>query len=141
MSSGVSGIALLHGDQVTDAVDHPAQLRGVRPLDGLADPAQAQRAQGVALRGVGAVGRLDLGDDEAGHQDVSPSPVPDSVGAESGSCASAPSRASASSAGCSESSSPPVTAPTAASTAPATAPVMPPATSSTTSGTASLTTS
>src|SRR3954453_18406986 len=31
--------------QVTDGVEHPAQLRGVLALDGVADPAQAERAQ------------------------------------------------------------------------------------------------
>src|ERR687885_73734 len=48
-----------------DLVDHPAQLRGVLPLDGLADAAQAERAQRVALLAVGPVGRLDLLDDQA----------------------------------------------------------------------------
>src|SRR3954465_10467138 len=47
-----------------DLVDHPTQLRGVVTLDGLADPAQAERAQRVALLAVGAVGRLDLRDHE-----------------------------------------------------------------------------
>src|SRR6185369_4683398 len=50
---------------MTDLVDHAAQLRGVLTLDGLADAAQAERAQGVALLAVGAVRRLDLRDDEA----------------------------------------------------------------------------
>src|SRR3954466_7976229 len=48
-----------------DLVDHPAQLRRVVALDGLADAAQAERAQRVALLAVGAVGRLDLPDDQA----------------------------------------------------------------------------
>src|ERR1044072_8175173 len=48
-----------------DLVDHPAQLRVVLALDGLADPTQAERAQRVALLAVGAVGRLDLLDDQA----------------------------------------------------------------------------
>src|ERR1044072_4975618 len=51
---------------MADGVDHAAQLRGVLALHGLADPAQAERAQGVALAAVGAVGRLDLLDDQ-GH--------------------------------------------------------------------------
>src|SRR4051794_41837244 len=55
---------------MADGMDHAAQLRGVLPLDRLADAAQAQRAQRVALAAVGAVGRLDLGDDEA-HATVS----------------------------------------------------------------------
>src|SRR4051812_5328277 len=50
---------------MTDGMDHPAQLRGVRPLDRLADAAQAERPQRVPLAAVRAVGRLDLGDDQA----------------------------------------------------------------------------
>src|SRR5215210_735381 len=46
-------------------VDHSAQLRGVLALDRLADAAQAERAQGVALPPVGAVGRPHLRDDQA----------------------------------------------------------------------------
>src|ERR671929_2154735 len=56
---------------MTDGGDHAAQLRRVVVLDGLADPAQAERAQRVALLAVGAVGRLDLGDDE---RHATPSP-------------------------------------------------------------------
>src|SRR3954468_2693882 len=52
---------------MTDGVHHPAQGLGVRPLDRLADPAQAERAQRVALAPVGAVGGLDLGDHERAH--------------------------------------------------------------------------
>src|SRR3954451_9135797 len=48
-----------------DLVNHPAQLGRVVALDRLADAAQAQRPQRVALLAVGAVGRLDLGDDQA----------------------------------------------------------------------------
>src|SRR3954447_7273887 len=50
---------------MTDGVHHAAQLRRVVALDGLADAPQPQGAQRVALAPVGAVGRLDLGDDEA----------------------------------------------------------------------------
>src|ERR687891_1133551 len=50
---------------MADGVNHAPQLRRVLALDGLADPAQAERAQRVALLAVGAVGRLDLLDDEA----------------------------------------------------------------------------
>src|SRR4051794_38243240 len=46
-------------------MDHAAQLRRVLALHGLADPAQPERAQRVALAPVGAVGGLDLGDDQA----------------------------------------------------------------------------
>src|SRR4029453_15221385 len=56
---------LLHLYEMTDLVDHPAQLRGVLALDGLADPAEAERAQRVALLAVGAVRGLDLLDDHA----------------------------------------------------------------------------
>src|SRR5688500_17851595 len=52
-------------------VDHAPQLLGVRPHDRLADAAQAERAQGVALAAVGAVRGLDLGDDERAHATVS----------------------------------------------------------------------
>src|SRR5687767_9375462 len=45
-------------------MDHAAQLRGVLTLHGLVDAAQAERAQGVALAAVGAVGRLHLLDHE-----------------------------------------------------------------------------
>src|SRR3712207_7979015 len=47
-SAGPSG-ALLDLDQVADGVDHAARLRRVRLLDAVADPAQAERAQRVAL--------------------------------------------------------------------------------------------
>src|SRR3954453_21263064 len=52
-------------------MDHAPQRLGVRPLDRLADPAQAERAQGVALAPVGPVGGLHLGDDERAHATVS----------------------------------------------------------------------
>src|SRR3954452_7996748 len=48
-------------------VDHAAQRLGVRPLNRLADAAQAERAQRVALAPVGAVGGLDLGDQKRAH--------------------------------------------------------------------------
>src|SRR4051794_40648323 len=52
---------------MADGVDHAAQRLGVRPLHRLTDAAQAERAQRVALTAVGAVGGLDLGDDEGAH--------------------------------------------------------------------------
>src|SRR4051812_50187699 len=61
---------------MTDAMNHAAKLRGVLAFDGLADAAQAERPQRVALRAVRAVGRLDLGDVQRGHQDCAPSPSP-----------------------------------------------------------------
>src|SRR3954470_2410468 len=51
--------------QVADGVDHAPQLGGVVALDGVADPAQAERAQRGELALVGPVGRLDLGDRDA----------------------------------------------------------------------------
>src|SRR5215213_10231968 len=62
-----SSVLRLHDDQVADRVEHPAQLRRVRLLDGMADLAQADRAQRVALLGVGAVGRADLLDHICAH--------------------------------------------------------------------------
>src|SRR6187401_1207821 len=53
-------------------MNHAAQRLGVRLLDRLTDAAQADRPQRVPLAAVGAVGRLDLGDDERAH-DVVPS--------------------------------------------------------------------
>src|SRR3954468_20065847 len=52
---------------------HAAQRLRVGPLDRLADAAQADRPQRVALAAVRAVGRLDLGDDERAHDVVSSS--------------------------------------------------------------------
>src|SRR5438128_12651138 len=52
---------------MADGVDHAAQRLGVRALHRLTDAAQADRAQRVALTAVGAVGGLDLGDDERAH--------------------------------------------------------------------------
>src|SRR5215203_1639252 len=46
--------------EVADGVHHPASLRGVLDLDRVADPAQAEGAQRVALLAVGPVGRADL---------------------------------------------------------------------------------
>src|SRR5205809_5346791 len=65
--------------QVPDAVDHPPRLLVVLDLDRMADPAQAQRAQRLELRLVGAVARLDLrhlhaaGSSSAGSGWASPS--------------------------------------------------------------------
>src|SRR5690349_3923477 len=71
-----------------DAVQHAPHLRRVLDLDLVADPPQPDRAQRVALRPVGAVGRLHLPD----LHDVAPSPSPsasDGVAA-AGASASAP---------------------------------------------------
>src|SRR3954447_7557728 len=59
MSSGIGA------HQVADGVDHAPHLGGVVALDGVADPAQAERAQRGELALVGPVGRLDLGDRDA----------------------------------------------------------------------------
>src|SRR3954449_10130363 len=53
-----SAITDLH--EVTDAMDHPPRLLVVLDLDDVVDPAQAERAQRVELRLVGAVARLHL---------------------------------------------------------------------------------
>src|SRR4051794_3851447 len=54
-------------------MDHAAQRLGVRLLDRLADPAQADRPQRVPLAAVGPVRGLDLGDDECAHEAVTSS--------------------------------------------------------------------
>src|SRR3954454_5434535 len=51
-------------------MDHAAQRLGVGLLDRLAEAAQDDRPQRVALTAVRAVGRLDLGDDERSHADL-----------------------------------------------------------------------
>src|SRR4051794_22566362 len=56
---------------MADGVDHAAQRLGVRPLHRLADAAQAERAQRVALAPVGPVRGLDLGDQERAHATTS----------------------------------------------------------------------
>src|SRR3954466_13499265 len=53
---------------MTHGMDHAAQGLGVGLGDRLADAAQADRAQRVALAPVRAVGRLDLGDDQRAHE-------------------------------------------------------------------------
>src|SRR3954453_296973 len=88
MSSAATGLLPLFNDhEMPDRVDHPAQLRGVRPLDGVADAAQPERAQRVALAPVRPVGGLDLRDAHGAH-----APTGSSVSA------AAPSSAEASSA-------------------------------------------
>src|SRR4051794_21790973 len=67
-SSSFSAIVLLDLDQVPDAVDHAPRLRRVLDVDRLADAAQTQRTQRLALRVVGAVLGLDLLDL---HQELS----------------------------------------------------------------------
>src|SRR4051812_36670337 len=66
-SSATESVPLFEDDEMTDRVDHPAQLRGVRPLDRVADAAQPERAQSVALAPVRPVGRLDLRDAQRAH--------------------------------------------------------------------------
>src|SRR3954465_2920887 len=60
MRSSVLSSAILDLHEVADAVDHAPRLLVVLDLDRLADPAQAERAQRLALGVVGAVLRLDL---------------------------------------------------------------------------------
>src|SRR3954454_3717914 len=70
-------------------MDHAAQRLGVLLLDRLADAAQADRPQRVALPAVGAVGRFDLGDDERAHAVVASS-AGASAGSSAGASASSP---------------------------------------------------
>src|SRR3954470_1847353 len=68
MSSSATGsLPLFNDHEMPDRVDHPAQLRGVLPLDGVADAAQPERAQRVALAPVRPVGGLDLRDAQRAH--------------------------------------------------------------------------
>src|SRR4051812_48271706 len=86
---------------MADGVDHAAQRLGVRALHRLADAAQAERAQRVALAPVGAVGGLDLGDQERAHATVS------SVGVSTAGSASASASAWITSTGSSATGAPP----------------------------------
>src|SRR5688572_31057905 len=54
-----------------DHAQHPAQLRRVLVAGSAADPAELERAQGVALRGGGAVGRAHLLHLDRGHHEPS----------------------------------------------------------------------
>src|SRR5690348_13333156 len=54
-------------------MDHAAQRLGIRLLNGLANAAQADRTQRVALATVRTVGGLNLGDDERAHAVVASS--------------------------------------------------------------------
>src|SRR3712207_9114541 len=78
-----------------DGVEHPAQLRGIRALDRVADAAQADRAQRVALARVRAVGGTDLLDQVGAHASTAssdpPSPAPGSAAASASSADAAPS--------------------------------------------------
>src|SRR4051812_28538849 len=76
-SFSVSAIVLLDLQQVADAVDHASRLRRVLDLDRLADPAQAQRAQRLALGVVCAVLGLGLRDL---HQELSSDGAPSPSG-------------------------------------------------------------
>src|ERR671927_447998 len=61
--------ALLHLDHVTHRGELAPQRGAVRVLGGLADPSQAERAEGGALPAADAVRGADLPDPErAGHQ-------------------------------------------------------------------------
>src|SRR6185436_907967 len=85
---------------MTDGVHHPAQLRGIGTLDRLVDAAQAQRLQRASLLRVGAVGGLDLGDQETAHAGVS-SVAGASASASAAAGASASASASAGASSCS----------------------------------------
>src|SRR5829696_1154228 len=64
----VSFVSAIDLHQVSHAMQHPADLLVVLDLDRLADLAQPERTQGLALRVVRAVLRLDLR--HGGHQAV-----------------------------------------------------------------------
>src|SRR5262249_30383343 len=64
-----SGIVDLH--EVGNLGDHPLEDLAVLALDRAPDPAQAKRAQGVALPRVRPVLRLHLGDADLGHASAS----------------------------------------------------------------------
>src|SRR5690606_9015219 len=51
-----------------DRADHPPELRAVLLDDGVADPLQTQRTQGLAVHALAADTRLDLGHLELGHE-------------------------------------------------------------------------
>src|SRR5215207_2069991 len=70
-SSSSATLRLLHADEVLDLAEHPCDLRRLVALGGLADPAEAKRAQRAAV----ALGLADraphLRDPQPCHQEVS----------------------------------------------------------------------
>src|SRR5690242_13158106 len=68
-SLSVMSVDLLDRHQVTDGVDHAADLRAVLLDDHVADPLETERAQGLALVGLAADRGLLLLDLELRHQD------------------------------------------------------------------------
>src|SRR6478672_8148011 len=69
-----SGIGV-HPHEVTDLPEHTGELRALRVLGGLADPAQAERPQGAAVARILADRATRLGDLQLRHPS-SPAPVP-----------------------------------------------------------------
>src|SRR3954447_4478490 len=69
-SLSVMSVHFLDRHEVTDGVDHAPDLGAVLLDDHVADPLQAQGAQGLALVGLAADGRALLLDLELCHQDV-----------------------------------------------------------------------
>src|SRR3954447_2027262 len=67
-SLSVMSVDLLDRHQVTDGVDHAADLRAVLLDDHVADPLETERAQGLALVRLAADGALLLLDLELCHQ-------------------------------------------------------------------------
>src|SRR5690242_7770686 len=65
-------INLLDGDEMPHRVDHPADLGAIFLDDDVANPLQAQRAQGVALVLLAADLRTDLCDLQVSHQALTP---------------------------------------------------------------------
>src|SRR4051794_15380012 len=68
-SLSVMSVDLLDRHQVTDGVDHAPDLGAVLLDDHVADPLEAERAQGLALVGLAADRRALLLDLELSHQD------------------------------------------------------------------------
>src|ERR1041384_2514457 len=66
-------VDLLDRHEVTDGVDHAADLRAVLLDDHVADPLETERAQGLALVGLAADGALVLLDLQLCHQRATPS--------------------------------------------------------------------
>src|SRR5687768_17262303 len=68
LRGGGGAVDLFDGHEVRDTSDHAADLGTVRKGVGLADATEAEGPQRAAGLGLGADGRLDLGDLELAHR-------------------------------------------------------------------------
>src|SRR5690606_2388644 len=93
-------VDLLHGDQVVDRADHPANLGTVLLHNDVTDTLEAERAQSLAVLGLGADAGLLLSDLEARHQCATPAALARSIAAGATSSTALPRRAATAS-GCS----------------------------------------